>query len=116
MASSSWIHWFTSQGMCDVVTPPFCNNTSQQGGCCVENNIVKRYGYTACLARRSLLQKSMWKEVPVFFVALELRQTAKLSSSEGDLNDTNAGVLRILNVVRFIQLIFASKIKVPKIR
>ena len=49
-------------------------------------------------------------------MALELRQTAKLSSSEGDLNDTNAGVLRILNVVRFIQLIFASKIKVPKIR
>jgi hypothetical protein len=107
MASSSRIHWFTSQGMCDIVTPPFCDITSQNGGFFVETNIAKKYGYTVCLACRSLLQKCV-KINNCIFVALELKQTAELCSSKDDLKDTNAGTLKFLIVLRFTQLILAS--------
>jgi len=83
VTSSSWIHWFTSQGMCVVVTPLYCNNTSQQGGFCVETNIVKRYGYTACLARRSLLQKKHVKRSACILCGTGVKTTRKTLFFEG---------------------------------
>jgi hypothetical protein len=49
----------------------------------------------------------------MLFIALELRKTLKLRASKDHLNATNAGILKILIIIRFN---LGLKIKVPKIR